>query len=110
MAYKIRRPKRLPNLYLVDMAKTRSKTVSPARSKKLPPKATRLFAGRLRIARERKYDNMAKAARALEVEEERYRTWERGIREPDITHLVRICEVFEVSGDFLLRGILPAAN
>lgn len=74
------------------------------KNKEIPP-VRRLFAERLRAARITKgYANQKDFAAALDIEAERYRMWERGDREPDITHLVKIAAKLEVSLDFLMRG------
>lgn len=65
----------------------------------------RLFAERLRAARiTGGYARQKDFAAAIGIESERYRMWERGDREPDITHLVKIAAQLDVSLDFLLRG------
>ena len=65
----------------------------------------RLFAERLRAARiTAGYKKAKDLAAAIGIESERYRMWERGDREPDITHLVKIAAKLDVSLDFLLRG------
>lgn len=65
------------------------------------------FAQRLRNAREQKYDSAAAFARAIEVEEETYRRWERAETEPGIVDLNAIIDELDVSADYLVTGILP---
>ena len=65
----------------------------------------RSFAERLRAARiTGGYAKQKDFAAAIGIESERYRMWERGDREPDITHLVKIASQLGISLDFLLRG------
>ena len=65
----------------------------------------RLFAERLRAARiTRGFEHQKDLADKLGIEHERYRMWERGDREPDITYLVRISEELKISLDWLLLG------
>ena len=65
----------------------------------------RLFAERLRAARITSgYETQKDLAEKLGVEHERYRMWERGDREPDITNLVNIADTLKISLDFLLSG------
>jgi transcriptional regulator with XRE-family HTH domain len=63
------------------------------------------FAERLRAARVTAgHATQKDMADALKVEHERYRMWERGDREPDITNLVNIANTLKISLDFLLLG------
>ena len=72
------------------------------------PKIRVLFAARLKIARQHRYKYASKFASVLEIEHERYRTWERAEREPDITHLFKIADALDVSLDFLILGDIPS--
>ena len=53
------------------------------------------------------YDTAADFARALRVEVDTYRRWERGETEPSIAHLNAILALTEVTADFLVAGRLP---
>lgn len=67
----------------------------------------KLFAQRLKTARERKFETASGFAKELGVEAETYRRWERGETEPGIADLNSILELTEVSADFLITGTLP---
>ena len=63
------------------------------------------FARRLKAARELAgYVTQEDAAKALGVQAERYRRWERAETEPAIDKLVEIGKVFKVSVDLLIHG------
>lgn len=66
------------------------------------------FAKRLRDARERKHEYASGMADAMGIERERYRMWERGDREPDIVHFIKIAKELNVSLDYLIIGRLPS--
>jgi ribosome-binding protein aMBF1 (putative translation factor) len=68
------------------------------------------FAQHLQLARRRKYQSAAAMARALRIEQETYRRYERGETEPSIAELGRIVRELGVSADFLLLGDLPAPD
>ncbi len=76
-------------------------------TKKMLPKARADFALRLRMAREADYPTAKSFAGAIGVEDETYRMWERGDREPDITNMVKIASKLRISLDFLIMGDLP---
>jgi transcriptional regulator with XRE-family HTH domain len=76
-------------------------------SKQIPP-ARRAFCERLGASRVAAgYDTQKDFADKIGVEHERYRMWERGDREPDLTHLVKIAIALQTSLDFLLLGKTP---
>ncbi len=63
----------------------------------------RTFSHRLRKARERAgYETAKIFAEALGVEPARYRHWERGSAQPDLTTLTRICRLLDVEANDLL--------
>lgn len=63
----------------------------------------RAFSHRLRKAREDAGYATAKIfAEALGVEPARYRHWERGTAQPDLTTLTRICRLLHVEANDLL--------
>lgn len=72
------------------------------------PPARVAFATNLKTARRRRHRYQKDMAKALGIEPERYRTWERAEREPDITNLAKIAVELDVSLDFLICGIIPA--
>lgn len=76
------------------------------------PKSTAraAFAQHLVLARRRKYQSAAAMARALKIEEETYRRYERAETEPSIAELGRIVRELGVSADFLVLGDLPAPD
>lgn len=70
---------------------------------------TLAFANRLTMTREQRgYDSAAKFAKAIGVEDETYRTWERGIREPAIPNICKIARKLDISLDYLILGDLPS--
>lgn len=71
--------------------------------------ARRAFAQRLVAARRLAgYDTQEAAAAALGMPEaETYRRWERAETEPSIAILLKICNVFNVTADQLIRGTVP---
>lgn len=62
----------------------------------------KIFAKRLREARERKYQSAQSFAAILGQEPHTYRHWERGDTEPDFESLTRICELLDVTPNDLL--------
>ena len=76
--------------------------------RKMPSKETMAFAHRLEDARASKYKTAAAFARTIGVEDETYRTWERGEREPHIAAICKIARALDVSLDYLILGDLPA--
>lgn len=62
----------------------------------------KIFAKRLREARERKYPSAQSFAAVLGQEPHTYRHWERGDTEPDFESLTRICELLGVTPNDLL--------
>jgi len=60
------------------------------------------FAGRLRTAREAKYETAARFAGVLNLDAHTYRKYERGESEPNYDTLVRICELLEITPNDLL--------
>lgn len=66
----------------------------------------RTFAARLRTAREAKgYPSAQRFAGVLGVEPHTYRKYERGEAEPNFEVLMRICDVLDVTADYLLPRI-----
>ena len=71
----------------------------------------RAFSDRLRKARETAGYATAKIfAEALGVEPARYRHWERGTAQPDLTTLTRICRLLNVEANDLLPLTLKRKN
>lgn len=62
--------------------------------------AKRLAAARIMAGFETQED----AAKALGIESERYRRWERAETEPGLDKLVNISKIFQVSLDLLMLG------
>jgi len=63
----------------------------------------RAFSQRLRSARKAAgFGNAKVFAEALGVEPARYRHWERGTAQPDLTTLTRICRLLNVEANDLL--------
>ena len=63
------------------------------------------FARRLKASRELAgFETQEDAAKALGLEAERYRRWERGETEPALDKLFEIGKVFKVSVDLLIFG------
>lgn len=78
------------------------------RKTKTPKQQRAGFAQRLALVRRYVgYDTMAGFARAIGVEEETYRRWERAETEPPLHILERIHKVANVSLDFLVAGDIP---
>ena len=66
-------------------------------------KIMKTFSRRLKEARERaSYDSAAKFAAVLGMEPHTYRKYERGQSEPNLETLTRICELLEVTPNYLL--------
>lgn len=71
-----------------------------------PPRTE--FSIRLEQARKNAdYETAADFARALGIEVDTYRRWERGETEPSVEHLTKIHVLTSVSLDFLVAGRLP---
>jgi transcriptional regulator with XRE-family HTH domain len=67
------------------------------------PVPRRELSKRLRVLRvARGYDTARAFARALQIKEDRYTRWERAETEPDITNILRICQVLNVDPNELL--------
>ena len=60
------------------------------------------FSTRLRHVRQLKNKTQAECAAAFSVTSVAYGSWERGEREPSIDMIVKICEYFNTSADWLL--------
>ena len=74
----------------------------------LPRRPRTQFSVRLEQARKNAdYETAAEFARALGVEVDTYRRWERGETEPSVEHLTKIHALTSVSLDFLVAGRLP---
>ncbi|WP_017187232.1 helix-turn-helix domain-containing protein [Alkalibacillus haloalkaliphilus] len=59
---------------------------------------------RLRDIRKQKNMTQEEVAKKIEVGRTTYAMYEQGRREPDYETLKKICELFEVSYDYLLNG------
>jgi transcriptional regulator with XRE-family HTH domain len=65
------------------------------------------FSTRLQGLREAKgYTTARGFSRALQIDEARYSRWERAETEPDISNILRICEVLDIDPNELLLPIL----
>ena len=70
-----------------------------------------IFAKRLKAAREASGHETAKDfATILGVDEDRYRHWERGTAQPNLTMVVRICRYLRVEPNYLLPAALPKSK
>ena len=75
--------------------------------KKKIPVPRRDFSQRLRMLRAAKgYDTAREFSRALQIKEDRYTRWERAETEPDICHLLRICQVLHIDPNELLLPLI----
>lgn len=61
-----------------------------------------LFNSRLRELRKEKALTQTQLAQILNVSQATVAKWETGDREPDLIMILRLCEVFETSVDYLL--------
>ena len=68
------------------------------------------FALRLKNARETKHPTARAFAVRLGFEDETYRSWERGDREPNIQAICKIARELNVSLDYLILGDLPSIS
>ena len=66
------------------------------------------FAQRLKIVRRKHYEYAAGGARALGIEDETYRRWERAETEPSIENIQKICAEFQCGADFLVLNKIPS--
>ena len=66
------------------------------------------FARRLRLVRGKHYEYAAGGARALGIEDETYRRWERAETEPNIENIQKICAEFKCGADFLVLNKIPS--
>ena len=62
----------------------------------------RIFGERLKNLRKEKGLSQPQLAKEIGVSKGMISFWENGINEPTITYLIRLCNYFEVSADFLL--------
>jgi transcriptional regulator with XRE-family HTH domain len=70
------------------------------------PVPRREFSKRLRMLRLAEgYDTAREFARALQIEENRYTRWERAETEPDISNILRICQILNVDPNALLLSL-----
>lgn len=60
------------------------------------------FAERLREARLLKGVSQLELANFLHTTQANISHWEKGIREPDIENIIKLCQYFDVSADYLL--------
>ncbi len=60
------------------------------------------FCERLKNLRKEKGLSQPQLAKEIGVSKGMISFWENGINEPTITYLIRLCNYFEVSADFLL--------
>ena len=60
------------------------------------------FASRLKQLREEKGETLKEVAAALGITTSGYAHYEQGIREPPLLTLVRMCDHFDVSADYIL--------
>lgn len=72
------------------------------RTGKFHDTVTKTFADRLKAARRLKFDTAKAFADALGVEENRYRHWERGTAQPDLTMVTRMCRLLDVEPNDLM--------
>jgi transcriptional regulator with XRE-family HTH domain len=73
-----------------------------------PSTTTRDFARRLKACRQAAgFETAEAAADHLKVASARYRSYERGSREPSFDLLIRMSDMVGKSIDFLLRGAAP---
>jgi transcriptional regulator with XRE-family HTH domain len=71
----------------------------------------KIFGTRLKQAREAAgYDSAAKAAAQLGIEAPTYRAYERGDREANYETLLRMCELYGISVDYVLPVQAPVGN
>ncbi len=61
-----------------------------------------LFGERLRLLRQEKRLSQTQLAAELNTTQRKISYWEMGKTEPDLASLMKICEYFNVSADFLL--------
>ena len=61
-----------------------------------------LFNSRLRELRKEKALTQTQLAQILNVSQATVAKWETGDRDPDLIMILRLCEVFETSVDYLL--------
>lgn len=53
---------------------------------------------------------MCEVAKAINIEADRYRKYERGEREPEIDILIQLADLYNVSLDYLLARHVPNAH
>jgi hypothetical protein len=71
------------------------------------PLPRREFSQRLRMLRVAGgFDTAREFFRALQIQEDRYTRWERAETEPDICHLLRICQVLRIDPNELLSPLI----
>ncbi len=61
-----------------------------------------IFSERLKLLRNNKQIKQKTIAEHLEITSNAYQNYEYGKREPDFTNLVKLCNYFNVSSDYLL--------
>jgi len=71
----------------------------------------KIFGTRLKQARiDAGYESAAQAASQLGIEPHTYRAYERGAREANYETLLRMCELYGISVDFVLPVQVPVGN
>ena len=63
------------------------------------------FPERLSICMKKKGYNYASLAREIGIDKSRIYNWSKGHNLPQAYYIVKLCEVLEVSADYLLMGI-----
>ncbi len=62
----------------------------------------KIFCERLKILRIEKKLSQPKLAQLIGISKGMVSFWENGINEPTITNLIKLCQIFDVSADYLL--------
>lgn len=68
-----------------------------------------IFCNNLVFFRKEKGYTQHNMAQMLGVVDSCYANWEQGRTEPDITNIIKLCEIFEIEADYLL-GIKKIDN
>jgi transcriptional regulator with XRE-family HTH domain len=68
------------------------------------PKSNAAMAARLKLTRRALGLSQAELCRRADLSRTTYNQWERGRGRPDVHYVIRLCEAFDITLDWIFRG------
>jgi transcriptional regulator with XRE-family HTH domain len=68
------------------------------------PKSIAAMAARLKLTRRALGLSQAELCRRADLSRNTYNQWERGRGRPDVHYVIRLCEAFDITLDWIFRG------